>query len=164
MIKFLFFVFFFSVFQLSVMGQPERKASVGDIAFDASTDDPKFQFCNPDFILQGYELKSKTDESRKWISSQLLLKYVYQSTWKVQSGFITVRFAVNCLGLTDRFRAMAVSTDLQATVFPVELTQQLIQLVKAIKWPVETYRMQAIDYYQDVTFKIVNGQLIEALL
>ena len=142
----------------------QRKPNVGDIAFDAKTDNPKFQFCNPNFVLQGYELKTSADESRAWISDQLKQKFKFNPTWKEQTGFVTVRFAVNCFGLTDRFRSMGVSAKLISIEFQPALTEYLIKLVREIKWPVQTHRLQAVDYYEDVTFKIVKGELKEALL
>ncbi|HEY5825818.1 MAG TPA: hypothetical protein VIT44_15695, partial [Cyclobacteriaceae bacterium] len=81
-----------------------------------------------------------------------------------QTGFITVRFAVNCFGLMDRFRIRGVDSNLKARDFPLDLTQHLIRLVKEIKWPVKTYQLKSVDYYQDVTFKLVNGELIEVVL
>jgi hypothetical protein len=142
----------------------QAKPNVGDIAFDTKNDDPKFQFCNPNFVLQGYELKTSSDESRAWISEQLKQKFTYDPSWKGQSGFITVRFAVNCFGLTDRFRSIGVNSNLMAVEFPSAMTKHLIKLVKEIKWPVQNHRLQAVDYYEDVTFKIINGELKEALL
>ena len=142
----------------------QNELNVGDIAFDAKTDDPKFQFCNPSFVLQGYELKTSSDESNAWISNQLKQKFVHQVLWKDQSGFITIRFAVNCFGLTDRFRVLGVNNELKSTEFPVDLNIHLIKIVKEIKWPVLTYQMKSIDYYQDVTFKVVNGELRDAIL
>ena len=159
----LLFTVFMSLLSISLRAQT-GKSSVGDIIFDARTDDSKFQFCNPNFVLQGYELKKRADESRKWISDQLKQNFVFHPSWKEQTGFVTVRFAVNCFGLTDRFRAIGVTADLRAFDFPSAFTQYLIKLVKEIKWPVENYRQQAVDYYQDVTFKIVKGELKEALL
>jgi len=142
----------------------QQGLSVGDIGFEAKTDDPKFQFCNPNFVLQEYELKTSSDESYVWISNELRQNFIHQASWSDQTGFITVRFAVNCFGLTDRFRVRGVDSGLEAVDFPPKLTQHLIKLVKEIKWPVKTYQMKSIDYYQDVTFKLMNGQLREAVL
>jgi hypothetical protein len=140
------------------------KLSVGDIAFDEKTDDPKFQFCNPGFVLQAYEVRDSHNESRKWISLQLKEKFIYQEKWIGQTGFITVRFAVNCFGLTDRFRVMGVTGNLKTFEFPNDLNRHLTKIVKEIRWPVENHRLKSVDYYQDVTFKIINGELKEVLL
>jgi hypothetical protein len=161
------FIFLITLFCISICFAQKAKqtdTSVGDIAFDANVDDPKFQFCNPSFVFQGYEVRNTHDEIRKWISSQLKEKFVFNDAWKNEKGFITVRFAVNCFGLTDRFRVMGVTKDLQSVIFPPDLNQHLTKLVKEIKWPVEHYKLQAVDYYQDVTFKIENGKLKDVLL
>jgi len=142
----------------------QNSSNVGDIAFDAKRDNSKFQFCNPEVVVQEYELKSSSDESNVWISGQLKEKFVHKASWGNETGFITIRFAVNCFGLTDRFRAKGVGADLKAVEFSSELTDYLIRLVKEIKWLVKNYQMKTFDYYQDVTFKIVKGKLQEVVI
>ncbi len=143
-------------------GQSE-KLSIGDIVFDAKIDDPKFQFCYQ-FVFQGYELKTAQDESRKWISDHIKEKFSFKEEWKDQTGFIAVRFSVNCLGLTDRFRVIGSSEELKPFEFPLDLCKYLTQLVKDEKWPIGNYHLKTVDYYHVVTFKIVNGKLLEVLL
>ncbi len=155
--SFLLFSFFWSYAR-------QNKLSVGDIEYDAKTDDPKFKFCNNKFVLQGYELKTRSDETRHWISQQLKQRFLSRQEWNTQTGFITIRFAVNCFGLTDRFRAMGVTSELQFTHFEESLNQYLISLTKEIKWPAEKYKSYDVDYFQDVTFKIVKGELKEVVL
>jgi hypothetical protein len=149
----------------SLLAQSKQDGlSVGDIAFDEKTDDPKFQLCNPATVFQSYELRSSSDESRKWISDQLKLKFVFKQNWSDQTGFIVIRFAVNCFGLADRFRISGIDQNFNPLIFPEDLNRHLSQIIKTIKWQPGNYKMQSVDYYQNVTFKIEKGKLKEVLL
>ena len=160
--KHLYLLLFLS-FSLSRILYAQDTPGIGDIPFDSKLDNPKFQLCNTR-AWQGYEWKTADDETMRWISNHLKERYIAKKEWSGQNGYITVRFVVNCLGLTDRFRGMGVSEDLKASSFNKELISYLIKLAKEEAWPIGTYNQKSLDYYHKVIFKIVNGQLKEVVI
>lgn len=95
----------------------------------------------------------------KQISELLLKRFSFKEEWKNDTGFITVRFAVNCFGLSGLFRVKGVNGQLEEKTFTASLNNHLLELVKAMKWPQGMYNLQAVDYYHYVIFKIENGKL-----
>lgn len=138
--------------------------SVGDIAFDARTDDPKFQLCNPEWVWQGYQLKTKMDETPLVVSKELKSKYQPRDSWKNESGIIRVRFIVNCSGVADRFRLLELGFDLKERQFNEGLKAHVLKIAKEIQWPVRRAHQQTVDYYYNFAIRITNGQLTDIIL
>lgn len=137
---------------------------VGDIPFDPKTDDPAFQFCNPSEIYQGFQFRHPGDETSRLLGAEVKSRFKFNPDWKSESGFITIRFAVNCYGISDRFRVIQLSTDLSHVKFKESMIRHLTDLTKQTRWPVRSIQLRSVDYHHYVTYKIENGQLIEVNL
>ncbi|MBK8111273.1 MAG: hypothetical protein IPK46_13515 [Saprospiraceae bacterium] len=75
-----------------------------------------------------------------------------------------VRFIVNCKGETGRFRLLVSDLQFKEAALSKELTSQLMQITKGIKgWQIIYHEGKNRDYYQYLTFKIVNGDIKEIL-
>lgn len=133
--------------------------NVGDIAFDERTDDPKFQLCNPNWVWQGYQLKTKMDETSQVVAREFKTKFQSQEEWKNESGLIRIRFIVNCSGIADRFRLLELSSDLKEKQFSDGLRAHVLGIAKGIQWPVRRARQQTVDYYHHFSIRITDGQL-----
>lgn len=132
---------------------------VGDIAFDASTDDPKFQVCNSNWILQTYWLKTKMDETPLLVDKEFRSKFTPRDEWKNESGLIRIRFIVNCNGVADRFRLLELDNDLTEKKFSESLRAHVLSIAKGIPWPPRRAQNQTVDYYHHFSIKIANGKL-----
>lgn len=136
---------------------------VGDIASDEGLDDPDFKVCNEKGIYQYYNFgkglqykgeKPKIEEHFKTFVSEA----------EKQSGYVTIRFVVNCTGATGRFRIQQMDTNYQEATFLPETIDQLLTLTKRLDgWVIGDYNGMVRDYYQYLTFKIQEGQLTEIL-
>jgi len=146
------------LFNVAAFGQ-----NVGDIAFDASTDDPKFQLCNPNWVLQGYQLKTKMDETSLIVAKEFTTKFQSKEEWKNESGLIRIRFIVNCSGVADRFRLLELDPDLKERQFNKDLSAQVLRIAKGIPWPVRRAHQQTVDYYHHVSVWITNGRLTDVV-
>jgi len=137
--------------------------TVGDIEFNEKTDNPNFQLCreyqySPQYYWLGFEY-----EGEMWSIKENLKKSYKSKGIEGQTGFITIRFIVNCKGKSGRFRLYSTDQKLEEFTFTKEISDQLLKIVKELSgWKAgEIPSGENIDYYQYLTFKIVNGQIKE---
>ncbi|HEY5825628.1 MAG TPA: hypothetical protein VIT44_14740, partial [Cyclobacteriaceae bacterium] len=78
---------------------------VGDIAFDAKLDDPEFRICAEHSVyLQYYNFGKGVQYKGEKPAIEEHFKEVYSNKMPSETGYITIRFVVNCAGKTGRFR------------------------------------------------------------
>ena len=83
---------------------------------------------------------------------------------KNSTGYITIRFVVNCEGKTGMFRVQQMDEDYNETIFEENIVSIILKFVKSLDgWIVQSYKGQTVDYYQYLTFKIENGIVKEIL-
>lgn len=81
---------------------------------------------------------------------------------KNETGFVVIRFLVNCKGKTGMFRLSTTDLQLNKNKFNNKITDQLLRATKSLdKWQIALYNDNAFDYYQYLTFKIVDSELQE---
>ena len=87
----------------------------------------------------------------------------YQSpNIKNQTGFLTIRFLVNCKGKTGMFRIYADDLDFNEFKFNEQITSQLLKAVKTLsEWKILEYNYKSFDYYQYLTIKIIDSEIKE---
>ena len=134
--------------------------NVGDIPFDSTKDDPTFYLCNKEFIPQYYQ--AKIHYKGEW---KTLKKFFFDHlTWSKPSqetGYITIRFIVNCKGETDRFRIFQMGGDYKPYLFDKSLVEELLSLTKKSDgWIPGKYQNKTYDAYMYLSFKIINGKLV----
>jgi hypothetical protein len=166
------FPFFISFIALSSCAQSQKKESnyplqVGDIYFDARIDDPNFKVCDESQVFQYYNFGKGLNYKGEKIKINEHFKTHFKSDNTItDSGYLTIRFIVNCKGETGRFRLLGMDTEYKEKVFNESLSSQLLQLTKQLDgWIVGEFEGERIpfDYYQYLTFKLENGKLIEIM-
>lgn len=145
-------------------GAPIKKAAseVGAIPFDPAQDDSSFQVCNPDYTFQYYNTAAYYKNHKDSISRYLLQNYrLPEGDFSGQSGYVTVKFIINCKGKTGRFRVYEMDSSYQPFRFRPVISNQLLSLVKAIQsWQPASYRNTVYDSYQYICFRIRNGRIL----
>lgn len=143
----------------------EYPLQVGDICFNHKIDDPDFKLCDDNGILQyynfekGLQYKGEKPAIKKHFKEGLKAKGLEEDT-----GYITIRFIVNCEGKTGRFRVQEMDNDFNEKEFSVDLKMQLLNLTEKMPgWPAGEYEGKIRDYYQYLTFKIEGGNLVEIM-
>lgn len=140
---------------------------VGDIYFDAKLDDPNFKLCYEAEVYQYYNFGKGLNYKGEKIKINEHFKAGFKPNDNVnESGYLTIRFIVNCKGETGRFRVLGMDNDYKEKVFSESLTKQLLTLTKKLDgWMVGEFDGEnvAYDYYQYLTFKIEKGRLIEIM-
>ena len=87
--------------------QPTPGHADGDITFDDKIDDKGFYVCNAGEIFQYYSLSlTNNAECKRWAQKQILR--LKPSSTLDASGYLSIRFIVNCEGKADRFRILEV--------------------------------------------------------
>ncbi len=138
---------------------------VGDSVYDANLDEKNFSLCNGEnrviqYFNLGDGLTYKGERKGLWkeINSQ------YNSIDVDESGWIRIRFIVNCNGQTGRFRVISADESYNEYKFDNRITDQLLEISKKLDgWEVKVSKGQQVDYYQYLIFKIQQGRLIEIL-
>lgn len=137
--------------------------SIGDIPFDSTTDNPKFQLCNPNWVWQGYQLKTMMDETVLSVEREFKAKFVAMPSWKDVNSIIRIRFLVNCNGQADRFRLLTLGFDLKEKQLSDDLRAHVLKIAKEIQWPVRRAQQQTVDYYHYFSIRVTDGQLKEVI-
>ena len=142
--------------------------NVGDIPFDKKIDDINFKICDESNIKQYYVRKSSDTppnykDEKRGLEKAILNKYNFPKTEK-ENGYVTIRFIVNCNGKTGRFRIEEMNFTYQSKKFDSKISSQLFEIVRNLnEWVPRKDKNTEYDFYQYLTFKIENGQIIKVL-
>lgn len=157
---------FSSLFLISCRQIPAQETRwIDDIVPDSMLDNPDFKICNTnEQIIQYFNDGNGIQyQGGKPIIDSLFFN-IFHSVKVNQSGFIRIRFVVNCFGETGRFRLLGSDLNYQPYQFTPEITEQLTQITKSMDgWQPKTWKGMKVDYYQYLIFKIENGKLTHIL-
>lgn len=163
-----FLVFIIMILCLVECGQKEESKYlrwVGDSVFNPHIDSEAFQICGSESDVQQYFHFSKGlfyKGEKKTLRDTFLKQYNPINV--DESGWIRIRFIVNCKGESGRFRLIMSDLDYKERSFDSRITDQLMQISKSLEgWEIQSKDGQARDFYQYLIFKISNGKLIEIL-
>lgn len=135
--------------------------NIGDIPYNPKTDNADFYLCNPNRIVQYYSVSTDYRGERIAMYDEIMSKYKYKQAYGSKSGFITIRFVVNCKGDTDRFRVFELDDHYQNTKFEPEMIHHLLDIVRSLDaWIPGSRDGQIYDSYFRITFKIHNSKII----
>jgi hypothetical protein len=139
-------------------------ANTGDIPFDAALDDTSFTVCNPQIVFQYYNTDSWYKQHKRAIERYFKNNYQPTNPTDDQSGYLTIRFIINCSGKTGRFRMYELDKKYQPHKFHPNISSRLMQLTKDLQgWQPAAYKNKIYDSYQYITFKLKKG-VIECVL
>ena len=81
-----------------------------------------------------------------------------------ESGYITVKFVINCEGKTGRYQVLETGIDYSEKHFHEDLITELLELTQEMDEWTPFYRGDSrFDSFHHLTFKIQNGELDEIL-
>jgi hypothetical protein len=132
---------------------------VGHIETDIKLDDPTFKACTSKEIYQHYNMKARYKGEKPALIEHFSEK-LNSGILKKENGYVTIRFLVNCKGETGRYRVKGMDFNYKIKKFDQPTIKQLLNLTKKLNgWPA----FENFNYYQNLTFKIVNSQIEEIL-
>ncbi|MFY0688921.1 MAG: hypothetical protein JXQ90_17255 [Cyclobacteriaceae bacterium] len=135
---------------------------VGDILPNDEIDED-FQLCYQEYHVKQY-FNFNNGLVYEGEKKAIIKKFKdYQPIESNISGWIRIRFIVNCNGQIGRFRLISSDLNYQEVTFPDEITDQLMKITKSLDgWKVQPADNPK-DYYQYLVFKIEQGTLTEIL-
>ncbi|MEN0051819.1 MAG: hypothetical protein AAF806_32435, partial [Bacteroidota bacterium] len=138
---------------------------IGDITFDAEQDDPTFELCSGDSLaIQYYAFDEKPYKGEKIAIERRFEEQYDASRVAQESGWIRIRFLVNCKGEAGRFRVVGMDENYEAKVFDSNITRQLLEITQSLdQWKGFESETRPFDYYNYLTFRIINGTIKEIL-
>lgn len=163
---FFFILFFFSLLFNCQTEKTESKYpyQVGDIEFDAKLDDPNFKVCNYPKVYQYYNFGDGFDYDGEKMTIIEELEKLNLKDSDSKSGYITIRFIVNCEGKSGWFRLAEMDSNYQVIKFDSKFSASLLDFTKNLKgWKTKVAKEKNVDYYQYLTFKIKDGKVSEIL-
>ena len=139
---------------------------VGDIPSNNAIDDPDFELClEENWVKQYFHFdQGGLQYAGEKPAMDAYFQSNYQPVNSTESGWIRIRFIVNCKGETGRFRMIASDTNYEPYVFNQGITDQLMELTRKMDgWAILPNTEKPRDYYQYLVFKIESGQISEIL-
>ncbi len=137
---------------------------VGDIVFDPSLDDPSFKICADRSVYQYYNFGKGLQYKGEKPAIEEQFKELRINKAAGETGYITIRFIVNCEGKTGRFRVQEMDNNYQSRKFNKSLVARYLGITRQLNgWIPGMDTGYKVDYYQYLTFKIENGALLEIL-
>jgi hypothetical protein len=158
--------FWFTTFQ----GCAQEKSAqytdcIGDIIYDPNQDDVGFKVCNASYVAQYYNFgKGVQFNGEKSKIIKHFEKFYQPGKFAGETGYVTIRFIVNCEGTAGRFRVQEMDMDFVPKTFENGLAKELLRITGNLQgWGIASHETQVFDYYQYLTFKIEDGKLTEIL-
>lgn len=138
---------------------------VGDSEFDPKMDTSRFELCSYEYLVKQY---FHFEQGLKYKGEKKELKAIFDKEYipveSNQSGFIRIRFIVNCKGETGRFRLISSDLDYKEQVFDEKITSQLLSITQSLDgWEVQSMDDKPRDFYQYLIFEIRDGQLVNIM-
>jgi hypothetical protein len=127
----------------------------------------RFQVCNEDILGQYYyngmgsHFKGGLNEVKQIFSQKV--KTINKES---DTGYVRIRFLINCEGETGRFSILEVDKDYEPKSFSHELVAQLFKITTTLSdWELEELPQtgKTYDNYRHLTFKIRNGKVLDIL-
>ncbi len=157
------FLFFFSTKSFCQVIQYENHKEVGEIEYDSKTDNPNFKLCFNEFTNQNFGISKLYEGEKISLEKTFKSKYINKKIHG-ETGLIRIRFLVNCIGETDRFRLLGMNKNYQEKTFDRTITDQLLKITKSLDgWKPLIIEENSYDYYNYLIFKVKDGQLLEIL-
>lgn len=101
---------------------------VGDIPFDEKLDDPQFKVCNESKATVHYAFENPNLYKGEKPAIEAAFRSIHYSKARPGSGYITVRFMVNCEGATGRFRVEQLDLNYKDKNFDPDFVQEIVSV------------------------------------
>lgn len=165
--KYLYLIFILLLFHacMGITDTSKYPRHVGDIPFDSQLDDVNFEPCNEKKALTHYRFGDPDlYEGEKYMIVHEFDNLVLPEMDSLQSGYITIRFMVNCNGQTGRFRVEQLDFDYKDMRFnEAFLNSILAKTVSLNGWIPAIRYNKPHDYYKYLTFKIIDNKIVDIL-
>ena len=159
-----FILFGYYMFNYSLMPNNEPfKHDSHYIDPDKSLLNTDFKICNENYIAQYYNTSELPyPDGKNGFRNYINSNYINRNY--SDSGYLNIRFIINCEGKSGRFVIHENNLDLEPKTFNEDLKNQLFNLTSQIKeWkPMYLYEENR-DSYMYVSYRIEHGEISEII-
>ena len=122
-----------------------------------------FKVCNENFIAQYYNPEKATySKTKKGLRDFILSNY--ENRGYTDSGYMNIRFVINCEGSAGRYVIHENNLDLEPTPLNPDMVEQIFELTAQLKqWNPNVIRGNIWDSYMYLSYRIENGEITEIL-
>jgi len=122
-----------------------------------------FKVCNEQHIFQYYNPERATySEGKNGLRKFVLSNY--KNNNYIDSGYLNIRFVINCEGEAGRYIIHENNLDLEPQNFDKDLVNQLFEITTQLKkWNPNFVRDEYRDSYMYISYRIENGEITEIL-
>lgn len=143
---------------------PTRNHDLSYIPFDVNYDDPSFIICDSTSISSGRNRLQYIGGKNNLIND-IISNYKYNQKFKSYTGYIVIRFLVNCEGNSGRYRADPLHLDFSPQKATADLLDYSIEIIKSLDhWKKSSPENNKKEYSKYINLKIENGQIQHVLL
>ena len=122
-----------------------------------------FKVCDENKIYQYYNPKAATFSKGKNGLRKIITQH-YQNSGYTDSGYLTIRFVINCEGEAGRYIIHENDLDLNPTKLDPQMVEHLFELTSQLKkWNPNIIKGEPKDSYMFITYRIENGKIVEIL-
>jgi len=98
------------------------------------------------------------------ILEEYLDKFKTRSSYTSFTGYVVIRFIMNCKNETGRFRVESLANDFSLQKCPAGMQEDLLAIAKNLRgWQHAPSKDASFDYTKYINIKITNGKVIEIL-
>ncbi|NNE26341.1 MAG: hypothetical protein HKN09_05820 [Saprospiraceae bacterium] len=138
-----------------------HKEHVGFIPHTGFLEPEEFPPCFPEKIFPYYYGRSRAGFEHGLDSLKTKLFNSYNNFGNTSiTGYITIRFLINCQGEVGRFEIKSLGTDYKKKKLDIRVEQHLVDAIKELRdWKPIVFNDDNYDSFYHLTFKIINGEL-----
>ena len=141
-----------------------RLTPIGHIEFDPKIDTLDFKLCHADLISPHSPHEGVGYEGEKPAIIREFEQGFKPLSHSDEDGYVTIRFLVNCEGEAGMYRIIEMDENYQLKEFSSDLADQILSITTSLKgWKPGFYDNEVYDYYQYLTFKISDGDIVDIL-
>ena len=122
-----------------------------------------FKVCNENFIAQYYNPEKATySKTKKGLRDFILSNY--ENRGYTDSGYLNIRFVINCEGSAGRYDIHENKLDMETTPLYTDMVEHIFELTAQLKqWNPNVIRGNIWDSYMYLSYRIENGEITEIL-
>lgn len=141
---------------------------IGYIDPDQALYSEGFETCSDTILLNFTSRASRSEKRAGYYGGSKAMKRVLNKKFderKYQdSGYLSYRFILNCKGEIGRFVIEEADLNFEAYSFDENLKKELLEITRSMKdWRPLCFRDENKDVYMYITYKLLNGKIIEIL-
>jgi hypothetical protein len=137
---------------------------IGYIDHENTEFSEEFQLCNPSDYPNGYYHSARDIFNGGKYQFRKTISEKYTNNGYTDSGFLNLRFLLNCKGEIGNVEINELNTDYEKTDLNDELVSQLVTLsIAKQNWIPKEIEGKTYDSYMYLIFKIEDGEVLEIL-